>query len=164
MIAFRMIALIGVFVFGLAIVLSDEVIAAPFTRLPASALPAQIGEQFDVVEVKRGRKLRRRGSGQRRQSHKKRRNVRCHNRPCKVSRHQRRSQYRSRHNRPRHHRKYRRYQHDYGGIWYSAPILFATPIYVTPRYNQCDKWSRLCQRNWGGGANYRGCMKYHKCQ
>ena len=65
MIAFRMIALIGVFVFGLAIVLSNEVIAAPFTRLATSALPEQIGEQFDVVEVRRGRQVRRHRSGHR---------------------------------------------------------------------------------------------------
>jgi hypothetical protein len=162
MIAFRMIALIGVFVFGLAIVSSGEVTAAPFTRLPMSALPEQIGEQFDVVEVRRGNRSRnvRRGNRSRNVSgHNRSRNVRRGNRSRNVSRHQRPRYYR-----PRHHRNYRGYRNDYGGIWYSAPIFLSTPIYVTPRYNQCDKWSRLCRRNWGGGANYRGCMKYHRCR
>jgi hypothetical protein len=158
MIAFRMITLIGVFIFGLPIVLSNEAIAAPSTRLPTSALPAQIGEQFDVVEVRNRRNVRRHrsrhrssyGRVHRRNSYQGPRHVRRYVRP--------------RHHRARPQRRYRRHPHSYGRIWYSPQILFSTPIYVIPRYNQCDKWRRLCQRNWGLGANYRGCLKYHRCR
>lgn len=32
------------------------------------------------------------------------------------------------------------------------------------RGDRCDYWSRRCVDNWGyGGANYRGCLRYHGC-
>ena len=115
MIAFRMITLIGVFVFGLAIVLSGEVTAAPFTRLPMSVLPEQIGEKFDVVEVRRGNRSRnvRRGNRSRNVSRGNRsRNINRHIRSGNVSRYNRsrninrhiRSGNASRYQQPRHYR------------------------------------------------------------
>ena len=33
------------------------------------------------------------------------------------------------------------------------------------RYGRCGYWRRQCGRNWGfGGANYRGCLRYHGCR
>jgi hypothetical protein len=40
------------------------------------------------------------------------------------------------------------------------------PRYAVPRYSgaRCDHWARMCARNWGtGNANFRGCMRYHRC-
>lgn len=29
----------------------------------------------------------------------------------------------------------------------------------------CAKWEQQCAQNWGSrGANYRGCLRYHRCQ
>lgn len=27
----------------------------------------------------------------------------------------------------------------------------------------CGHWHNRCVANWGYGANYRGCMRYHRC-
>ena len=29
---------------------------------------------------------------------------------------------------------------------------------------RCSRWNRACTSSWGrGNANYRGCMRYHRC-
>ncbi|RIA55083.1 hypothetical protein [Dichotomicrobium thermohalophilum] len=36
--------------------------------------------------------------------------------------------------------------------------------YRSRHRGRCDYWSRRCANNWGyGGANYRGCLRYHGC-
>ncbi len=62
--------------------------------------------------------------------------------------------HRHRHRRPTH-------RHYHRGYWYAFPWwLGAVPYH----YNRCDRWRRECRRRWGGGANYRGCMRHHGCR
>ncbi len=72
-----------------------------------------------------------------------------------------------RYRRHRHGRRYRGrrrgYRHYHGGYWYAYP-WWTVPLYTEPRrYGRCDYWHRRCRANWGRGADYRGCMRYHDC-
>lgn len=58
----------------------------------------------------------------------------------------------------------------YSGAYYNYRPYYRT--YVAPRVyytrrpsrgGSCDYWARKCAQNWGGGANWRGCMRYHGC-
>lgn len=64
----------------------------------------------------------------------------------------------------RHHSRRGRY------FYYGVPGVYFAPRYTYPRKrvrrsrNACSYWSRRCIANWGyGNANYRGCMRYHRC-
>lgn len=73
-----------------------------------------------------------------------------------------------RHRNYRHHRhgpRYRsrrgRHRHYYRGWWYAYPWwLHAVPH----SYGRCNYWHRECRRRWGGGRDYRGCMRHHGCR
>jgi hypothetical protein len=79
------------------------------------------------------------------------------------------------HDRRRHWRGWDRDRRDNNfsiGIFPRIPFYVAPPVarsYVVPpatRYmapNQCSNWAERCRDNWGYGANYRGCLRYHGC-
>ena len=67
--------------------------------------------------------------------------------------------------RHRHGNRYRsrrgRHRHYYRGYWYAFPWwLHAGPVYS----RNCNYWRRQCRQRWGGGRDYRGCMRHHGCR
>ncbi len=139
----RSVAVASLVAFSLVATGVNSSIAAPFTRLPVSSLAPVVDDQSMVVEVRRDRRGHRR-----------------YNR----SRHHRKYRGHRRYNRSRHHRRYRGHRHHYGDILYSIPFWIGPVITKPRRYNRCDRWSRMCYRNWGPGSNYYGCMRYHRCR
>lgn len=70
----------------------------------------------------------------------------------------------------RSHRPWRYRRHYYGGYNYRPyvyrPYYYSRRYYTPrpPRAGRCGHWASRCAANWGsGGANFRGCLRYHGC-
>jgi hypothetical protein len=159
----KLVTLITALTFGFPFAGVDNSIASPFSRLPTSILTTQIDEPSLVVKIRRGGK-RRRSSSRRRGSNRSynrgyRGNNRSYNRGYRGNNRGRR--HGKRYSRRRHHNYYPGYAYYPDYLWYSSPI-YVQPVYVVP--DQCNKWARMCHRNWGSGPNFIGCMRYHRCR
>jgi hypothetical protein len=67
-------------------------------------------------------------------------------------------------------RHFRHHRHRHRDSGFRIRIAPALPFYVAPpvarQYivpNQCSYWAERCRENWGYGASYRGCLRYHGC-
>lgn len=71
----------------------------------------------------------------------------------------------------RYHRHYRYHRPYYYGGYY-RPYRWHRPYYSRRHYvprapraaGSCAYWAQRCAASWGGGgANFRGCLRYHRC-
>lgn len=135
----KSVTLASTIAFGLVVAETNSTFAGTLASLAASA-PAPVASSQSAAQEVRHRSYGSRFS---------RRHVRPH--------------YSRRDHGPRFRRPQGRYRHYHDGFWYSFP-WWVLPFFAAPSYgDQCQQWSNRCYRNWGGGANYRGCMRYHGC-
>ncbi len=134
---FRLAAFVAILAIGFSTTGDRVSHAGTFTKLVMQPTPVA-SQLSEILEV----------------GHKKRRFKRRSNRRHNLRRH----------NRNKHHRRNRHNRQFYDHFLDIVPYLIQ-PNYSSPRNynNRCEHWSNACHRNWGGGSDYIGCMRYYHC-
>lgn len=59
-----------------------------------------------------------------------------------------------------------KYRHYHGGYWYATPwwMIPAIGIGIGIGAARCDSVHRDCRRRYGGGSDYRRCMRRNDCR